>query len=442
MAIFDGKAIIIQKDMGLVSEVFPKRILASLIGFRGIGHVRYSTTGYSKKEETQPYCMYLTGINFAIAFNGNISNSGRLKEELEEKGHFFETDTDTELIAKYIATFMLENGRDLIGAIQKLIDILDGGYSMLILTEGGHILALRDPYGYRPLVFGRQKDGSIVFSSETVALNSTDTQYIDDVNPGEVILVTDNGYERLQLVESKRYAHCQFEYVYFSRPDSEMEGISVYEVRRRLGRKLAELYPVEADVVIPVPDSGRTAALGYSEVSGIPLSEGLIKNRYVFRTFIMPRQNERENAVRLKMNPIPHVVSGKRIVLVDDSIVRGTSMKHIVSLLRKAGAKEVHVRISCPPIISPCYCGIDFQRREELIRGKTSLEETRKIIGADSLEYMKIDGLVEAIGLGKNELCLSCLTGEYLLKEAPTTLGRVDEEEVKLQATVQETKSF
>lgn len=428
--------------MGLVSEVFTKRVLANLIGFRGIGHVRYSTTGYSKKKETQPYCMYLTGINFAVAFNGNISNSGRLKEELEEKGHFFETDTDTELIAKYITTFMLENGRDLVGAIQKLMYTLDGGYSILILTERGHILAFRDPYGYRPLVFGKKQDGSIVFASETVALDTTGAQYIDTVNPGEVIWVTNVGCERLQLIETTRHAHCQFEYVYFSRPDSEMEGVSVYEVRKKLGRKLAELYPVEADVVIPVPDSGRTAASGYSEASGIPLSEGLIKNRYVHRTFIMPRQREREKAIRLKMNPIPHVVSGKRIVLVDDSIVRGTSMKHIVLLLRKAGAKEVHVRISCPPIISPCYCGIDFQRREELIRGKTSLEETRKIIGADSLEYMTIDGLVEAIGLGENELCLSCLTGEYLLKETPTTLGRIGEKEVKLQATLQKTKSF
>ena len=442
MAIFDGKAIIVHKGMGLVSEVFTRRVLANLIGFRGTGHVRYSTTGYSKKKETQPYCMYLTGINFAIAFNGNISNSGRLKKELEEKGHFFETDTDTELIAKHITTFMLENGRDLIDAIQKLMYILDGGYSILILTEKGHILAIRDPYGYRPLVFGKQQDGSMVFASETVALDTTGAQYIDTVNPGEVILVTNVGYERLQLIETTRHAHCQFEYVYFSRPDSEMEGFSVYEVRKKLGRKLAELYPVEADVVIPVPDSGRTAASGFSEASRIPLSEGLIKNRYVHRTFIMPRQKEREKAVRLKMNPIPHVVSEKRIVLVDDSIVRGTSMKHIVSLLRKAGAKEVHVRISCPPIISPCYCGIDFQRREELIRGITSLEETRKIIGADSLEYMTIDGLVEAIGLGKNELCLSCLTGEYLLRETPTTLGRIDEKEVKLKATVQETKSF
>jgi len=428
--------------MGLVSEVFTRRVLANLIGFRGIGHVRYSTTGYSKKKETQPYCMYLTGINFAIAFNGNIANSGRLKKELEDKGHFFETDTDTELIAKYITTFMLENGRDLVGAIQKLMYILDGGYSILIVTERGHILAFRDPYGYRPLVFGKQQDGSMVFASETVALDTTGAQYIDTVNPGEVIVVTNVGYERLQLIETTRHAHCQFEYVYFSRPDSEMEGFSVYEVRKRLGRKLAELYPVEADVVIPVPDSGRTAASGYSEASGIPLSEGLIKNRYVHRTFIMPRQREREKAVRLKMNPIPHVLSGKRIVLVDDSIVRGTSMKHIVSLLRKAGAKEVHVRISCPPIISPCFCGIDFQRIEELIRGKTSLEETRKIIGADSLEYMTIDGLVEAIGLGHTELCLSCLTGEYLLKETPTTLGRIDEEEVKLKATVKETKSL
>ncbi|MEM2134528.1 MAG: amidophosphoribosyltransferase [Candidatus Jordarchaeaceae archaeon] len=414
----NGKGITGHKDMGLASTVFTKKILSTLYGNKAIAHVRYSTTSDSNIENAQPKKFVSTLGSYAIAFNGTITNFLKLRSMLEEKGHVFHTDSDTETIAHVLAANLLETD-DYTQAIFKSMNELKGSYSMVILNEKGDLYAVRDPLGFKPLCIG-QINNIYMVASETAAIESLNGTVLGDVAPGEVIRITDSGPVKEGAIKAERHARCMFEYVYFSRTDSRFDGISIYRVRERLGKILAQIHPVEADIIVPVPDSGRTAAAGLAAESGIPMVEGLIKNRYVWRTFIMPVQAEREDQVKLKLNPVRELISGRDVVLVDDSIVRATTMKRIVCLIRNAGANKVHVRVSCPPIIAPCYMGIDFPTSRELIAANQTIEEIRKFIGADSLGYMTIDGLMEGIGLPENELCLACLNKKYPIETVDT----------------------
>ncbi|MHA1238377.1 MAG: amidophosphoribosyltransferase [Candidatus Odinarchaeia archaeon] len=417
MSVFDGHKIRTHRGMGPVNEAFSNNILANLFGHVGIGHTRYSTAGRSTLENAQPLTIDLGNVGFSLAFNGTITNYQQLRDNLIRKGHMFTSDTDTEVIAHILATNMIQNENDTVKALDKTMGVLEGAYSMVLVDNQGNLLIARDPLGFRPLCIGKIDEFIHIVASESVVFDILGGKFIRDVKPGEIVLINKDGIKSYEAYSAAstyhKTAHCMFEYVYFARPDSIIEGITVHDVRVRLGRILAKLHPVDADIVIPVPDSGRCAAVGYSQESGIPIVEGLIKNRSIWRTFIMPYPELRERLVRIKLNPVKSAIENKRIILVDDSIVRSTTSRRIVKILRNAGAKEVHMRISCPPLISPCYMGIDFPRKEELIAANKSIPEVCKEIGADSLGYMTIDGLVEAIGLPKNRLCLACLTGKY-----------------------------
>lgn len=417
ISVVTGKKIRSVKGMGGVDEAIRENSLAKLFGSVGIAHTRYSTAGSSSEENIQPYVIDLGDTEFALAFNGNITNQIELKRSLIRRGHTFTSDADTEVISHILISYLLENELDYIKALEKTMELLQGAYSMVLMNNQGQLYAMRDPLGFRPESIGELDKGSYVVASESVVFDILDINYIRDIRPGEILLV-ENGktvsYPAFKSSNpSQPTAHCMFEYVYFSRPDSVVNSISVHEARMKLGRSLAKLHPVEADVVIPIPDSGRVAAIGYAQQSGIPLVEGLIRNRSIWRTFILPYPELRERYVKLKINPVREAIKDRRVILVDDSIVRSTTSRRIVNIVRKAGAKEVHLRISCPPIISPCYMGIDFPSKEELVAANKSVEEIRKEIGADSLGYQSIDGLVEAIGLDKSRLCLACLTGCY-----------------------------
>ncbi|ACV24300.1 amidophosphoribosyltransferase [Methanocaldococcus fervens] len=423
IATSDGKNIYYYKNIGLVTEVFRNETLQNLLGYIGIGHVRYSTTGGKAVENCQPFVVKSSFGSIAIAHNGDLVNSNELRRELERKGHMFTSSTDSEVIAQLLVRELLKTS-DRIEAIKNTLKKLVGAYSLLIMFNDS-LIAVRDPWGFKPLCIGRD-DSNIYISSEDCALTTLDAEFIRDVEPGEIIEIK-NG----ELISHKldydvveyspvdvdipaiynKATTCMFEYVYFARPDSTIDGISVYKVRKRIGEILAKEHPVDADVVSPIPDSGVAFALGFSKESGIPYCVGLMKNKYVGRTFILPSQTERELAVRLKLSPIKSVLEGKRVVLVDDSIVRGTTSKRIVNMVRKAGAKEVHLRIGCPKIISPCYYGIDMATKKELIASNKTEEEIAKDIGADSVGYISLEGLVKAIG--RKDLCLACLTGKY-----------------------------
>ncbi len=400
-----------RKGMGLVHEIFSRELLEALRGPVGIGHVRYSTTGTSDLENAQPIVVKLKDDEAAIAHNGDIVNFERVRRRLQAQGVEFLGSADTETMAQMIA---VEYGRtrDLDSAIRRACGELIGGYAV-VMVMGNRVVAFRDPLGIRPLVLGTV-DGGVAVASESVALELMGGQLTRDVLPGEVVVL-----EKGQVAHSSRMAtngeraHCMFEWVYFSRPDSVVDERSVYDVRHRIGQRLAQESPVEADVVMPVPDSSRPQALGFSEVAGIPYAEGLIKNRFVERTFILPDQKRREEEVRVKLHPVPGLLKGRRIVLLDDSIVRGTTLREIVAMVRNAGALRVDVRIGCPPIVAPCYFGIDMKERKELVAAGRSEEEVAKLIGADSVHYLSMAGLVEAIGLREENLCLGCLTGRY-----------------------------
>ncbi len=420
--VYNGKRIKGYKRLGLVSEVFPTSILSRLIGNVAIGHVRYSTTATSTLENAQPYHFTSTYANFALAFNGTITNFLSLRRELEENGHVFTSDSDTEVIAHLLATNLLEV-EDYMEALILTMRQLKGAYSMVLLTDSGEIYAVRDPLGFKPLCLGTISQKEIyVVASETAAIDTLGGEFESDIAPGEIVRISEGKVNRKKAMILERRARCMFEYVYFSRPDSVFDGIPIHMARERLGRILYKLHPADAELVVPVPDSGRSAATGYSNESGIPIAEGLMKNRYVWRTFIMPLQSHRENQVRLKFNPVKSVVGGRNIVLIDDSIVRSTTIKQIVHMLKKAGAKKVHVRISCPPIIAACYMGIDFPTRRELVAANHTVEEICRFIGADSLGYMTIEGLIKGIGLPENELCLACLNGEYPIENIDVAL--------------------
>lgn len=412
ISIYDGQ-IHNFKGMGLVSNVFTPEVLSRLRGHVGIGHVRYSTLGEPRLTNAQPYFAKTSKPGFSIAMNGNIANYNKLKATLEKKSHSFETTSDSELIARFLSS-SFEKNENWFTSIGRLMDQLIGSYTLAILTERGELIAVRDPFGFKPLCLGKTNDETYIVASETAALDSVDASLIKEVEPGEAVLIDQVGVQMRKLVNRDRHAHCMFEWVYFARPDSEIEGISVHKVRETLGQTLARIHPVnDGSIVAPVPDSGRSAALGFSIESGIPLAEGLVKNRYVGRTFIMPYQKEREESTHLKFNPLKSVINGKRVVLIDDSIVRGTTLGKLVNFLKRAGAKEVHVRVSCPPIKFPCVFGIDFPTFEELIASNNSVSQIQNKLKADSLGYQNVQGLVDAIGLPPDKLCLACLTGRY-----------------------------
>ncbi|MCH8162150.1 MAG: amidophosphoribosyltransferase [Chloroflexi bacterium] len=403
----NDRRLYVKTGMGLVSQVFDEDDLSALPGHMAIGHNRYSTTGSSGLENAQPCLIGVADNTLALGHNGNIVNAEVLRSDLEEQGIEFSTGTDSEVIAQTLATAPGTWEERWSHMMRRLI----GAYSLVVLTTE-ELMAARDPMGNRPLCLGKL-DGGWVVASETCALDHIGATFVRELEPGEVIRITEDGVESFQAAEPKS-AFCIFEYVYFARPDSVIGGKLIYPVRMKLGAQLAREHPVDADIVIGVPDSATAAAVGYSQESGIPFVEGLVKNRYVGRTFIEPDQRIREMGVQLKYNPLPELLEGRRVVLVDDSIVRATTTPPVVAMLRKAGAKEVHMRITFPPITSPCFFGIDFGTRWELIAGRLNeVEEIRQHIDADSLGYISVDGLIEAVGEPKDKSCLACFTGDY-----------------------------
>ncbi|AEM57052.1 amidophosphoribosyltransferase [Haloarcula hispanica N601] len=403
-------------EMGLVGDAFDPGDLESLNGANGIGHVRYPTAGSVNACCAQPFSVSFKSGSLGLSHNGNLVNADEIGDELADLGHAFTSDGDTEVIAHDLARNLLEE--DLVRAVKRTMNRIHGSYSLTIMHDET-VLGVRDPQGNRPLCIGELEDG-YVLASESAAIDTLDGELIRDVKPGELVVLhaDGTGYDTYQLVEPENTAHCFFEHVYFARPDSTIDENLVYEVRRELGRKLWEESGVESDVVLPVPDSGRAFASGYAEAaqddgSDIEFAEGLMKNRYVGRTFIMPTQDERERAVRLKLNPIKSTIEGKSVTIIDDSIVRGTTSTQLIQLLKDAGAEEVHVRIGAPPIVAPCYMGIDMASRDELIAGNQSVDEIRDEIEADSLSYLSIDAIAETLDKSRADLCLGCVTGEY-----------------------------
>ena len=424
-------------ETGLVGDVFAADDLDELRGNVGIGHVRYPTSGGTDACCAQPFSVSFKSGSLGLAHNGNLVNTADVRADLEERGHAFTTWGDTEVIAHDLAHNLLE--ADLVRAVKRTMDRLHGSYSLTIAHDDT-IMGVRDPLGNRPLCIGDLGDG-YVLASESAAIDTLDGDLIRDVRPGELVVLAEDGsgFDSYQLASPPRSAGCFFEYVYFARPDSVIDGNLVYEVRRELGRRLWAENPATTDVVMPVPDSGRAFASGYAEAASeaptseipagngdargeaatdegspdVEFAEGLMKNRYVGRTFIMPSQDERERAVRLKLNPIKSTVSGKSVTLIDDSIVRGTTSTQLVELLHDAGARAVHVRIGAPPIVAPCYMGIDMASREELIASDKTTEEVRKTLGADSLAYLSIDAVAETLERERPDLCLGCVTGNY-----------------------------
>ncbi len=406
--------ILLIKDMGFVYEVFSPRKLTSLRGNIGIGHVRYSTTGASRIENAEPLVVNYHKGQFAIAHNGNLVNTAELKKELQREGRIFHSDTDTEVIAHLLAKELVRH--DPVEAIKVMMKRVVGSYSLVILM-GKRLIAVRDPLGIKPLCLGTLRDGYII-ASESSAIDTVGGSLIRDVKPGEVLMVNcapraDNRLESYQLYRGVNTAHCVFEYIYFARPDSILDGRLVYDVRLKIGERLAEEHGVDADVVSPVPDSGITFAIGYAKRSGLDYMEGFIKNRYIGRTFIMPERRYRDTAVRLKLNVVRRNIEGKRVVLVDDSIVRGTTSRRIVAFLKDKGAKEVHLRIGSPPIIAPCYLGINTPTREELLASGRSMDEICRFLNADSIGYLSLEGLIDSIGISTRNLCIGCLNGQY-----------------------------
>lgn len=414
----DGK-MRFHKKMGLVREVFDESILEKMEGDVAIGHVRYSTSGESYEINAQPLVVNYRKKSIALAHNGNLINAKSLREELEEKGSIFQTSTDSEVIAYLMA----RNYRlGLKEAVKATAGQIEGAFALLIICEG-KLIGVRDPNGLRPLSVGVMEDGEYVLSSESCAFDLVGARFLRDVLPGEMVIIDENGLE--SVVYDKRYTKslCSFEFVYFARPDSVIDGKSVYMSRIEAGKILAKEHPAVADIVMAVPDSGSVAALGYSQESGIPYAQGLIKNKYLGRTFIQPNQKLREQAVKLKLSVVKEVVEGKSVVLVDDSIVRGTTSARIVAMLKDAGAREIHFRVSSPPVTHSCYFGIDTPDERQLVGAVHSLESVKEIIGVDSLGYISPGGLMESIGMDRSGLCGACFSGNYPM-EVPSSGGK------------------
>ncbi len=408
----DGNNVAIHKAMGLVPDVFSEEILQGLAGHLAIGHVRYSTTGASTATNTQPLLVRHRGHCFSVAHNGNLVNASALRADLEEQGSVFQTTMDSEVVLHLLVRFARE-GFD--AALEKTFSAIKGAFSILLMTEDS-MIAVRDPDGFRPLCLGRLSSGgkeSWIVASETCALDLIEAEYVRDVEPGEVLIIDKNGMRSLFPWPKQTPHHCIFEHVYFARPDSEVFGINVYHARKEMGKILAEEAKIDADFVMPFPDSGNYAALGYAQQSGIPLEFGVIRNHYVGRTFIQPTQSMRDFNVRVKLNPVRSFLQDKRIIIVEDSIIRGTTGKSRVAALRQAGAKEVHMVVSCPPTKHACYYGIDFPSVSQLVAGSKEIEEICDYLGLDSLHYLSLDGLVRATGMEKEKFCLACFDGVY-----------------------------
>ncbi len=399
------------KDVGLVPDVFNKETLEKLgVGQMAVGHVRYSTSGNAKRVNAQPLVVRHIKGGMVLAHNGNLTNAADLREELELGGAIFHTTNDTEVIS-YIITRERIHANSIEQAIEGAMHSIKGAYSLVVMSPQ-KLIAARDPDGFRPLCMGKMGD-AIIFASETCALDSIGAQFVRELDPGEIVICEPAGVRSIRSHCGKKGSLCVFEFVYFARPDSVIEGVSVHEARQRAGAFLSKEHPVEADVVIGVPDSGLDAALGYSKASGIPYGVGFIKNRYVGRTFIQPTQGQREKSVRIKLNALAATVAGKRVVLVDDSIVRGTTSARIVSMLREAGATEVHIRISAPPFVDVCYFGTDIDNKDKLIACRMSLQEICKTLGADSLGYLSIEGVKNIAKDARCDFCVGCFTGDY-----------------------------
>ncbi|NLN71827.1 MAG: amidophosphoribosyltransferase [Thermoplasmatales archaeon] len=410
IAVFSNGEITTVKNNGLVSVALTKESMAGLAGDSGIGHVRYSKSDAKGIVNAQPLTLETTHGSVAVAHNGDITNFEELKKKYLAQGLSFLTDSDSEILALLFSRNMSQTD-DPVRALRMMMGEVEGAYSLTVMVNN-RVFGVRDPYGFRPLCLGEIDDGYIIVS-ESAALDSMRGKFIRDIMPGEIIEIMPDRYKSHPLSNTHPKAHCMFEWVYFARPDSIIDGKEVYDVRKRIGIILARESPVDADIVMPVPDSGRAHALGFSIGSGLQYEEGFMKNRFVERTFIIPDQKQRERAVSMKMNPIRSTVRDRRVVIVDDSVVRGTTLKRLVRILRDAGAKEVHVRVGCPPVIAPCYYGVDMRTRDQFIANSYSISEIRDIIGADSLAYISIEGLVEAINLPENDLCLACVNGKY-----------------------------
>lgn len=401
--------VISHKDMGLVNEVFSEEILEKLVGNIGVGHVRYSTAGSSTRENAQPLVLNYVKGTLGMAHNGNLLNAVELRDELSRTGAIFQTTIDSEVIAYHIARERL-NTPTVEAAVANAMKKIKGAYSLIVMSPR-KLIGARDPFGFKPLCIGK-RENTFFFSSETCALDAVGAEFVRDVLPGEIVTITMEGIQSNLSMAQEKKARCIFEYIYFARPDSTIDGISVYNSRINAGRLLAKTHPVEADIVVGVPESGNAAALGFSMESGIPYGVAFVKNSYVGRTFIKPKQSQRETSVKIKLNTLAEVVRGKRVVMIDDSIVRGTTSERIVRLLKNAGAVEVHVRISSPPFLHPCYFGTDIPTEDQLIASIHSVEEICRMIGADSLGYIEVSQLSGMIG-GQMGYCDACFTGNY-----------------------------
>ena len=404
----DGERMRVARGMGQVNDAFKEETIEGLPGHLAIGHTRYSTAGESKIENAQPFLIDCAHGQIAVAHNGNLVNARELRDDLVRAGSIFQTTSDTEVVLHLYARSKAPSVEE---ALVESIAQISGAFSMVLLTKN-RLIAARDPHGFRPLALGRLGDAWIV-CSETCALDLLGATYVRDVEPGELLVITDGGLRSIKPYPPSQLAHCVFEHVYFARPDSYVFGRSVNEVRTSFGRMLAIEAPVDADVVVPIPDSGVCAAIGYAEKTGLPLRFGLIRNHYVGRTFIQPQQSIRDFGVKVKLNPVRSILEGRRVVLVDDSIVRGTTSRKIVRLVKAAGAREVHVRISCPPTVSPCFYGVDTPSRDDLIGATHSIDQIRDYVEADSLAYLSLQGLRTAVGDRQDAYCTSCYTGVY-----------------------------
>jgi amidophosphoribosyltransferase len=427
-----GNDLFLEKAMGKVEEIFQPRVLRKLPGGSAIGHTRYSTAGDKALLNVQPIMIDCNKGKMAVAHNGNLTNAGEWRRKLEHRGSIFQTNSDTEVIVHLVAR---SPARNLSGALGDALNQVEGAYSLVVLTAE-ELFAVRDPRGFRPLALGRiagqNGEQTWMVASETCAFDLLNAQYVREIAPGEMLRISRAGLESIHFSPPKPHQYCIFEHVYFSRPDSTVFGRSVNESREMLGRLLAREHPVEADMIVPIPDSGVPAAIGFALESKIPFRMGLIRNHYIGRTFIEPSQAIRNFGVKLKLNPVRSLIAGKRVVLVDDSIVRGTTSRKLVRMVREAGAKEVHMRISCPPTISPCYYGVDTPTKEELIASSNTPEEIRKYLGADSLGYLSLAGLRQAVNDTAGDFCTSCYTGVY-----PTDLVQL---EVRENGAVAKTK--
>jgi amidophosphoribosyltransferase len=427
IAVSDGRTLSAHTGMGLVAEVFTPRILGELRGHAGIGHNRYSTTGSPRLCNAQPIVQEFSGGQVGIAHNGNLINAGLLRKGFEEQGHIFHTTTDTEVIFHLLAApHHAAKSDPLYHALQHL----QGAYSLVLLYRD-RVEAVRDPWGFRPLVIGKTSDGYDCVASESVALDAIGAEMVREVEAGEIVTLNADGISSRRFAERQRPAHCIFEHVYFANPSSRMFGDTVQIVREKLGEELAREAPVAADFVMPMPDSGRSAAMGYARASGLPLREGIVPNRYVGRTFIQPTQAQRNLAVQLKLNVVEEVVRDKRMIVVDDSIVRGTTTRGKIAQLRRAGAKEIHFRISCPPIRHPCYFGVDFPDRNQLIANNRTVEEIRDYLGVDSLHFLSQEGMLRCVSQSPENYCTACYSGTYPL-DVSTPISKLELEKYQL----------